>query len=96
MKLNELRDLCYEIAKDKGFWDAETKTPIKLMLIVTELGEACEADRKGDHENLREEIADTFIRLFDLCGHLNIDIEYEIDKKIQKNKTRPKLHGKGY
>lgn len=43
-----------------------------------------------------EEIADVFIRLFDLCGGLNIDIEYFIDKKIEYNKTRPYLHNKKY
>ena len=96
MNLNKLRDLCYEMAKEKGFWDAEDNTAIKLMLIVSELGEACEADRHEDYDNFREEIADTFIRLLDLCGHLNIDIEYEIDKKMSVNKKRPKLHGKKY
>ena len=74
----------------------EKSTPTKLMLIVTELGEACEADRLGDKENFNEEIADTFIRLCDLCGYLGIDIEKEIEIKMNKNRARPKLHGKKY
>ena len=64
------------------------------MLIVTELAEAMEAHRHQDHENFREELADTFIRLCDLCGGLNIDIEEEIQKKYEKNKKRPYKHGK--
>jgi NTP pyrophosphatase (non-canonical NTP hydrolase) len=42
------------------------------------------------------EIADTFIRLADLCGGLNIDIEKFIEMKMEYNKGREKLHGKRY
>lgn len=92
--LNELSAICNSIAREKGFWDKERNIGEALMLMVTELAEAMEAHRKQDDENFREELADTFIRLFDLCGGLNIDIEAEIDKKCQKNKTRPYKHGK--
>ncbi|MCK5581671.1 MAG: hypothetical protein KAJ18_10425 [Candidatus Omnitrophica bacterium] len=64
------------------------------MLIVTELAEAMEAHRKQDDDNFKEELADVFIRLFDLCGGLDIDIEAEIVKKSAKNKDRPYKHGK--
>ena len=96
MNLNEYRDMCHKIAKEKGFWEASQNIATKLMLVVTELAEAYEADRKGDGQNFDEEIADTFIRLFDLCGYLKIDIEYEIKRKMNINKERPKLHGKRY
>lgn len=68
----------------------------KLMLVVTELGEATEAIRKPppDVENFYEEIADAMIRLLHLCGGLNIDIDGEIAKKMAKNRERPYLHGK--
>ena len=96
MELKQYRDLCHDIAKEKGFWDADKSIPTKLMLIVTELAEACEADRLGDKDNFNEEIADTFIRLFDLCGYLDIDIESELAHKVSINIQRPKLHGKKY
>ena len=64
------------------------------MLIVTELAEAMEAYRMKDRENFKEEIADTFIRLFDLCGGLKIDISQEIARKSERNKARPYKHGK--
>jgi len=96
MNLNEYRDMCHKIAIEKGFWEASDSVAVKLMLVVTELAEACEADRKGDDKNFHEEIADTFIRLFDLCGFLNIDIKKEINAKMIINKSRPKLHGKRY
>jgi len=96
MDLNEYSKLCHKLAIEKGFWDADDSIPVKLMLIVTEISEACEADRYGDNEHFKEEIADIFIRLFDLCGYLNIDIESEIAKKYNRNIDRPKLHGKKY
>jgi len=96
MNLNEYSDMCHKIAIEKGFWEATQNVAVKLMLVNSELCEALEADRKGDTENFNEEIADTFIRLFDLCGFLNIDIEKEINAKTIINKERPKLHGKLY
>jgi len=45
---------------------------------------------------VEEEIADTFIRLFDLCGGMGMDIEFFLNAKMEYNKTRAKLHGKKY
>ena len=59
-----------------------------------EIAEAMEAHRIQDQANFREEIADAFIRLLDLCGGMKIDIEEEICKKSMKNKNRPYKHGK--
>jgi len=66
------------------------------MLIVSELAEAMEADRHGDKDNFNEEIADTLIRLCDLCGGLKIDIVKVTLDKMRKNAKRPRLHGKRY
>lgn len=92
--LNELSRLCHSIAVEKGFWEKERNIGEALMLIVTELAEAMEAHRIQDDANFKEELADSFIRLLDLCGGLGIDIEEEISKKSQKNKKRPYKHGK--
>jgi NTP pyrophosphatase (non-canonical NTP hydrolase) len=92
--IKEMTELCHSIAKSKGFWDNPRNTGEALMLVVTELAEAMEAHRKQDDENFKEELADTFIRLFDLCGGMGIDIEGEILKKCEKNKLRPYKHGK--
>lgn len=96
MHLNKLIKESHQIALDHGFWTVSQNIPEKLMLIVTEVSEACEAHRHNKTEDFNEEIADTFIRLADLCGYLNIDIEYEIKKKTSINKERPYLHGKEY
>lgn len=92
--LNELSAICHSIAREKGFWDKERNVGEALMLIVTELAEAMEAHRVQDQANFREELADSFIRLLDLCGGMGIDIEEEIEKKSNKNKNRPYKHGK--
>ncbi len=47
-------------------------------------------------DTFEDEIADTMIRLFDLCGGLGIDIQSHIELKLTYNKTRPKLHGKQF
>jgi NTP pyrophosphatase (non-canonical NTP hydrolase) len=66
------------------------------MLIVSELGEALEGLRHDDIDNFKEELADVAIRLGDMCGGLNIDLEDEILKKMEKNRNRPRLHGKKF
>ena len=92
--LNDLAQLCHSIAVEKGFWEKERNIGEALMLVVTELAEAMEAHRKQDDLNFKEEVADTFIRLLDLCGGLEIDIENEIYQKSMRNKNRPYKHGK--
>ncbi|MBF0388110.1 MAG: nucleotide pyrophosphohydrolase [Candidatus Omnitrophica bacterium] len=94
LSVQEMCELCHSIAKSKGFWDQERNVGEALMLVVTELAEAMEAHRKQDAANFKEELADTLIRLFDLCGGMGIDIEAEIIKKCEKNKARPYKHGK--
>ena len=96
MTIWELINDCHANAKAKGFWDSERNTGEMLMLIVSEVAEAMEADRHDNRENFTEEIADTCIRIFDLCGGLGIDLEEAIALKMRYNETRPRLHGKQY
>lgn len=42
---------------------------------------------------VEEEMADTFIRLLDLCGKLDIDVGRVILAKMEYNKGRPHMHG---
>jgi NTP pyrophosphatase (non-canonical NTP hydrolase) len=51
---------------------------------------------KDIKDTTADEIADTFIRLGDLCGYLGIDIDAHIRAKMAYNATREKLHGKKY
>lgn len=47
-------------------------------------------------DTFEDEIADAIIRLLDLVGRLNIDIEKHINAKVSFNKSRPYKHGKNY
>lgn len=88
----------FENTEFESFSNQEYKSSIStmLMLIVSELSEALEALRKNDLDNFREELADVAIRLGDLCGGLDIDLETEIIKKMDKNSIRPYKHGKEF
>ncbi len=95
--MGELNGLAQEIAQwreGKGFVTNWEGMLAKLMLVVTEVSEAAEAVREDDREKFAEEIADTFIRLLDICGSMGIDIEAEIERKMEVNRGRPYRHGK--
>jgi NTP pyrophosphatase (non-canonical NTP hydrolase) len=47
-------------------------------------------------DTLEDELADAVIRICDLCGHLNIDLEKHIEHKLNYNKSRDAKHGKRY
>lgn len=143
----DLEELSSEIHGDnvvRGFYDSHREVGTLLMLIVSELSEALEADRKNrscetcvidevyneleelnELENKRpdefsleevqakraqyaehfkekvkdtyeDEIADTFILLFDLVGYQGIAITKHIMAKLAFNRTRGYKHGKNY
>ena len=48
-KLSELRNRAYRAACDKGFHDEQKPDAVYKMLIITEIAEAVQADRKGLH-----------------------------------------------
>ncbi len=52
--LNKLRDRAYKIAKEHGFHEKEVSDETYLMLIITEIAEAVNADRKGHHAKLEK------------------------------------------
>ncbi|MDD3779605.1 MAG: hypothetical protein PHX26_06065 [Proteiniphilum sp.] len=134
--LNQLRDEIHENAKNKGFWDSPREAGTLLMLCVSELAEAMEADRKDRFakidrfdkkletsrvitegvilggvtpeaswlakfeecikDTFEDELADTIIRILDICGARGIDIDKHIELKMKYNATRERLHGKKY
>ena len=52
MNLNELRDEAYSIAREHGWHEEEHGDEHNLMLIITEIAEAVQADRNNDHADL--------------------------------------------
>lgn len=103
--LNDLKNQAYITACDHGFHDKEHSDSHFLMLVITELAEAVEADRKGKYADINgfkfassvmnkgrrvhsdievyndyikgtveEELADAVIRLLDLAGLRDIEL----------------------
>jgi NTP pyrophosphatase (non-canonical NTP hydrolase) len=93
LMINNLCKQAFETAKSKGWHDEPRETGTLLALVHSEVSEALEADRKGDQENFVEELADVCIRIFDLCGSRNIDLEKAILDKMDRNKGRTHKHG---
>lgn len=67
-----------------------------LMLVVSEVAEAMEGVRKNlqddklPHRSMLEvELADVFIRIFDIAGAHNLDLGGAVLEKLEFNKTRP-------
>lgn len=94
--VNDLVGMCHGLAKDAGWHDKPRETGTCLMLIVSEISEAMEGDRKDlmdDHLPHRKmfevELADAVIRIFDLAGREGIDLGGAIVEKLIYNQQRP-------
>ena len=86
MNINELVLKAHENAKNKGFWDKPRReTGTLIALIHSEVAEALDADSCA---NFCEELSDICIRIFDLCGGKEINLEAVIrlkDPNARKN-----------
>lgn len=101
--LDALAAVLHETAIEKGFWDGEVnfdKLGNKLALVHSEVTEVLEAIRKSKgSENVVEEMADILIRLLDIyaamrnANMIDHSLDEILDKKININKERPRLHG---
>ena len=115
---NALRDRAYKCACEHGFHDMELSNEHSLCLVISELMEAIEADRKGKYfkgistfervfyryfalidenkcferafekcvkDTISDEMADAVIRLLDLAGSLDINLEdiYDFMKETE-------------
>lgn len=99
MNLNELSKLVHE-NNHKWWYDKQGKRLERnkgemLMLIVSEVVEAMEGERKGlqddhlPHRPMAEvELADVLIRMFDYAGAYSYDLEGAFWEKMEYNKTR--------
>lgn len=95
-----LTKTCYKASDEAGWWKPEQATnPFlvsnKLMLIVSEVAEAMEADRKGSKDDklphrsgVEVELADALIRICDLAGYLRMDLGGAVAEKMAYNKQR--------
>jgi NTP pyrophosphatase (non-canonical NTP hydrolase) len=113
-KIKELTDRAYRIACEHGFHDVERSPEHWMMLVISEIGEIVEADRKNLRANpkgfekcigltysdrfknyvkdsVEDELADVVIRLLDFCGMIGyypVAVEsYDLFRLTHGNKT---------
>lgn len=77
-----------DLTIDKITKDLSGNNEVKLLAI-----NAFQATIKNSFE---DELADAVIRIADLCGYMDIDLEKHILAKMAYNETRPYKHGKKY
>lgn len=109
MTIKELVDQAYSNAKEKGFHGDMMNVGEKLALIHSEVSEALEEYRRAGSnvqdlwttadnkpEGFVVELADAVIRIADLCGALQLDLEYAVQLKMAYNRSRPHKHGRKF
>lgn len=87
--LNILRDFVHGDAVNHGLWGNESayESAVRVSNEVDEL-----MDAASDPHHFAEELADVIIMSLSVAGHLGIDIDTEVRRKIEINKKRPWKH----
>jgi NTP pyrophosphatase (non-canonical NTP hydrolase) len=100
MTLNDYRDQCHA-ANQKWWTDVHTGFPISrnkgelLMLMVSEIAEAMEGERKDlmddkipSRKMAEVELVDAIIRIFDYAGGFGYDLQGAFEDKMRFNASR--------
>lgn len=111
LQINNLVNKVYKQNVDAGWHSKPREIGTCLMLIVSEIAEAMEGDRKSlmdDHlphrKMLEVELADAVIRIMDLAGREGLDLggammeklDYNTKRADHKLENREKEGGKKY
>jgi NTP pyrophosphatase (non-canonical NTP hydrolase) len=106
--VREMQLACFENAKQLGWNEKEIPIPEMIALIHSEASEALESYRNnepiswtntmkpdglGKPEGIASEFADIIIRIGHYATKLGIDLDTEINRKLEYNLTRGHRHG---
>ena len=99
MHLEEMKKEIETLVLEKGFYNKPEDTPKKLLFAFIELGEASDAWKKGEREEvIAEELIDTMFYILDAsrlaCPSINMDEMFK--KKLTENQRRPFRYGEGH
>lgn len=98
--INFTASVCHSLAKESGWWEGllppqRGTVAEKLLLIHSEVSEACEGYRKDlmdDHLPHRKmvevELADALIRICDLAGAMDLNLGAAVAEKLLYNQQR--------
>ncbi len=81
MDLNKLKDFAFRTALEHGFHDVEYSDNHWIMLVITEISEAVEADRKGKRANV-ENLKSDDVR-YNSCSDINGSFSRAFEKHIK-------------
>lgn len=98
---------CHQLAVEKGWWKEERNFGEMLALIHSEISEALDEHRNHHGftevyynpekptkpEGIPVELGDAVIRIFDLFGQYEVDVESVLELKMAYNRTRAHRHG---
>jgi len=104
MDIKELQIASHAVAVSAGWWEEDRNVGELLALVHSEVSEALEEWRideglavirmEGDKPvGFAIELADTLIRICDLCEAVGVDLNAALKIKMAYNSTRPWRHG---
>lgn len=95
MSINDLQKQIHAQNVEMGWWSKPREKGTLLMLVVSEIAEAMEGERKDlmddhlPHRKMAEvELADAVIRILDYAEAFGYDLQSAIREKISYNRTR--------
>lgn len=89
-------------AHRRGYWSLKKGEFEKAIIDIDAISDdkTSEAWKQLFEEKVKnsfeDELADTIIRVLDVCAGFDIDLEWHIQQKMKYNKLRSYKHGKAY
>lgn len=107
MTIDELQRESWQVAEDQGFHEGREANSrddmlVRLCLVGTEVSEAAQVVKRHwgkpdrliqTHDEFADELADILIRVGDLAGCANVDLQKAVVAKMAVNRSRPFKYG---